>query len=102
MDEFFSKLEAQRLEGHIVQKEKEALKKLENVKKDHQKRLDELQSAQVCSSTIAFHQLFFFQDEDVRKAHLIEMNADLVNALVLGILLSDWICSSGDSSDGGY
>ena len=47
MDEFFSKLEAQRVEGHVVQKEKEALKKLENVKKDHQKRLDELQSAQV-------------------------------------------------------
>jgi hypothetical protein len=30
-----------------VSKEKDALKKLENVKKDHQKRLDELQSAQV-------------------------------------------------------
>lgn len=47
VDEFFSKLEAQRLEGQIVQKEKDALKKLDNVKKDHQKRLDELQNAQV-------------------------------------------------------
>lgn len=47
MDEFFSKLEAQRVEGQVVHKEKEALKKLENVKRDHQKRLDELQFAQV-------------------------------------------------------
>lgn len=55
MDEFFSKLEAQRVEGHVVQKEKEALKKLENVKKDHQKRLDELQSTQVYFIHISPH-----------------------------------------------
>jgi hypothetical protein len=59
VDEFFSKLEAQRVEGHVVQKEKEALKKLENVKKDHQKRLDELQSAQV-RLAISFNDLCFF------------------------------------------
>ncbi|CAF5025688.1 unnamed protein product, partial [Rotaria socialis] len=46
VDEFFSKLEAQRVDGQIVQKERDALKKLENVKKDHQKRLDELKSTQ--------------------------------------------------------
>ncbi|CAF1615595.1 unnamed protein product [Adineta ricciae] len=70
VDEFFSKLEAQRLDGQIVQKEKEALKKLDNVKKDHQKRLEELQAV---------------QDEDVRRAHLIEMNADLVTRAMAAI-----------------
>ncbi|CAF3242857.1 unnamed protein product [Rotaria sp. Silwood2] len=70
VDEFFSKLEAQRVEGHIVQKERDALKKLENVKKDHQKRLDELQSA---------------QNEDVRKAYIIEINADLVTRAMAAI-----------------
>lgn len=47
MDEFFSKLESQRVESQIVQKEREAQKKLENVKKDHQKRLEELEAIQV-------------------------------------------------------
>ncbi|CAF1207062.1 unnamed protein product [Rotaria sp. Silwood1] len=70
VDEFFSKLEAQRLEGQVVHKEREALKKLENVKKDHQKRLDELQVA---------------QNEDVRKAYFIEMNADLVTRAMAAI-----------------
>ncbi|UJR14620.1 hypothetical protein I4U23_001614 [Adineta vaga] len=70
VDEFFSKLEAQRLEGQIVQKEKDALKKLDNVKKDHQKRLDELQNA---------------QNEDIRKAYFIEMNADLVTRAMTAI-----------------
>ncbi|CAF1380213.1 unnamed protein product [Rotaria sordida] len=70
VDEFFSKLEAQRLDGHIVQKERDALKKLENVKKDHQKRLDELQAA---------------QNEDIRKAYLIEVNADLVTRAMAAI-----------------
>ncbi|CAF0941684.1 unnamed protein product [Adineta steineri] len=70
VDEFFSKLEAQRVDGQIVQKEKEALKKLENVKKDHQKRLDELQAN---------------QSEDERKAYLIEINADLVTRAMAAI-----------------
>ncbi|CAF3172672.1 unnamed protein product [Rotaria socialis] len=70
VDEFFSKLEAQRVDGQIVQKERDALKKLENVKKDHQKRLDELKST---------------QNEDVRKAYLIEINADLVTRAMAAI-----------------
>ncbi|CAF4370009.1 unnamed protein product, partial [Rotaria magnacalcarata] len=70
VDEFFSKLEAQRVDGQIVQKERDALKKLENVKKDHQKRLDELQSA---------------QNEDIRKAYLVEINADLVTRAMAAI-----------------
>ena len=40
-------MESQRVESQIVQKEREALKKLENVKKDHHKRLEELEAVQV-------------------------------------------------------
>jgi hypothetical protein len=44
--------------------EKSALKKLENVKKDHLKRLEELESE---------------QSTDIQKAQLIEINLTLVN-----------------------
>jgi hypothetical protein len=37
-DNFFSQLEAQKIELRTVQQEKNALKKLENVKKDHETR----------------------------------------------------------------
>ena len=40
-DNFFSQLEAQKIELKTVQQEKSALKKLENVKKDHETRLVE-------------------------------------------------------------
>jgi hypothetical protein len=37
-DNFFSQLEAQKIELKAVQQEKSALKKLENVRKDHETR----------------------------------------------------------------
>ena len=48
VDEFFSKIESQKLDTKALQQEKAVLKKLDNVKKDHEKRLGSLQKAQVC------------------------------------------------------
>ena len=64
IDEFFSKLEAQKIELKTVQFEKQALKKLENVKKDHVQRIEKLRHEQA---------------HDRRRAELIEMNETLVN-----------------------
>lgn len=47
MDEFFGKIESQKLDTKALQQEKAVLKKLDNVKKDHEKRLGGLQKAQV-------------------------------------------------------
>lgn len=47
MDEFFSKMESQKIDLKALQQEKQALKKLENVKKDHEQRLEALHQAQV-------------------------------------------------------
>lgn len=47
MDEFFSKMESQKIDMKALQLEKHALKKLENVKKDHEQRLEALHQAQV-------------------------------------------------------
>lgn len=63
-DQFFSQVEAQKIELKTVQQEKAAVKKLENVKKDHESRIRTLQE---------------LQDQDRRKAELIEMNSDIVN-----------------------
>ena len=52
VDEFFSKLESQKLDVKTLQQEKNALKKLENVKQDHIKRLEALQKSQVISRQI--------------------------------------------------
>lgn len=41
-DDFFSKLEAIKIDQKAVQKEKEVHRKLENVKRDHERRLQEL------------------------------------------------------------
>lgn len=58
VDEFFSKMESQKLDMKAFQQEKQALKKLENVKKDHEQRLEALHQAQVntccCSAANAF------------------------------------------------
>ncbi|MCL4130407.1 UNVERIFIED_CONTAM: hypothetical protein GTU68_067007, partial [Idotea baltica] len=67
-DEFFSKLEANELDKKVVQKEKEALKKLENVKKDHERRLQELKGR---------------QEVDRMKGSLIELNQQLVEGALL-------------------
>ena len=46
IDEFFSKLESQKIELKTVQQEKMAMKKLENVRKDHEQRLEKLKTDQ--------------------------------------------------------
>jgi len=62
-DTFFSQLEAQKIELKTIHQEKSALKKLENVKKDHEARIKGLQDVQAL---------------DRRKGELIEMNSVLV------------------------
>ncbi|KAJ7989276.1 hypothetical protein DPEC_G00317800 [Dallia pectoralis] len=64
VDEFYSKMESQRIDVKALQQEKQALKKLDNVKKDHEQRLD------------ALHQL---QEVDRLKGELVEMNLSIVD-----------------------
>ena len=47
VDEFFSNIESQKIDIKALNQEKVALKKVENVKTDHEKRLRELRSTQV-------------------------------------------------------
>lgn len=47
VDEFFSKMESQKIDMKALQQEKQALKKLENVKRDHEQRLEALHQLQV-------------------------------------------------------
>lgn len=47
VDEFYSKMEGQRIDMKALQQEKQAMKKLDNVKKDHEQRLVALHQAQV-------------------------------------------------------
>ncbi|XP_040916388.1 nuclear export mediator factor NEMF-like [Toxotes jaculatrix] len=63
VDEFFSKMESQKIDMKALQQEKQALKKLENVKKDHEQRLDALHQA---------------QEVDKIKGELVEMNLPVV------------------------
>lgn len=70
VDEFFSSMESQKLEMKAVQQEREALKKLENVKKDHDQRLVALEKT---------------QHLDKQKAELIARNQDLVERAILAI-----------------
>jgi len=73
VDEFFSSLESQKNDMKILQRERAAYKKLENVRKDHESRLKALRSE---------------QDEDKRKALIIENNLDLVK-----VCITIWILS---------
>ncbi|NXN83467.1 NEMF factor, partial [Bombycilla garrulus] len=66
-DEFFSKLEGQRIDLKALQQEKQALKKLENVRRDHEHRLEALQQA---------------QEADQLKGELIEMNLEVVDRAI--------------------
>lgn len=50
VDEFYSKMESQRIDMKALQQEKQAMKKLENVKKDHVQRLEALHQVQVGST----------------------------------------------------
>jgi len=70
-DIFFSQVEAQRIELKSVQQERNAVKKLENVKKDHETRIKSLQE---------------LQDFDRLKGELIEMNSEIVNNAIKVIL----------------
>ncbi|KAK5857562.1 hypothetical protein PBY51_010800 [Eleginops maclovinus] len=63
VDEFFSKMESQRIDMKALQQEKQAMKKLENVKKDHVQRLEALHQA---------------QEVDRVKGELVEMNLSVV------------------------
>ncbi|XP_049878104.1 ribosome quality control complex subunit NEMF homolog isoform X2 [Pectinophora gossypiella] len=63
VDEFFSALEGQKIDMKTIQVEREAMKKLQNVKKDHEKRVTELSRA---------------QQEDCKAAELISRNEPLV------------------------
>ncbi|XP_070834821.1 ribosome quality control complex subunit NEMF [Chaetodon trifascialis] len=63
VDEFFSKMESQKIDMKALQQEKQALKKLENVKRDHVQRLEALHQA---------------QEVDRLKGELVEMNLPVV------------------------
>ncbi|NWY03110.1 NEMF factor, partial [Nothoprocta ornata] len=66
-DEFYSKLEGQKIDLKALQQEKQALKKLENVRKDHEHRLEALQQA---------------QEIDKIKGELVEMNLEVVDRAI--------------------
>lgn len=70
VDEFFSSMESQKLELKALQQERDALKKLDNVRKDHDQRLVALEKT---------------QHVDKQKAELITRNQELVERAILGI-----------------
>ncbi|XP_017879873.1 nuclear export mediator factor NEMF homolog [Ceratina calcarata] len=70
VDEYFSTMEGQKLDLKALQQEREALKKLENVKKDHDQRLITLEKT---------------QELDKQKAELISRNQTLVDNAILAI-----------------
>lgn len=63
IDMFFSSIESQKLDQRVYQKERDAMKKLDNIKRDHEKRLADLEEQ---------------QKVDNRRGYLIETNNDLV------------------------
>lgn len=67
VDEFFGNLESQKADLKIVQLEKSAQKKLDNIKKDHEQRLATLEKQ---------------QDSDIYKAQVIEENLALVEQAI--------------------
>ncbi|XP_042310967.1 nuclear export mediator factor NEMF [Sceloporus undulatus] len=67
VDEFYSKLEGQKIDLKALQQEKQALKKLENVRKDHEHRLEALHQA---------------QEVDKVKGELVEMNLEIVDRAI--------------------
>ncbi|GLV42259.1 Caliban [Carabus blaptoides fortunei] len=70
VDEFFSTLESQKIDMKAIQQEREAVKKLDNVKKDHDQRLQALEHT---------------QEADKQKAELITRNQELVENAILAI-----------------
>ncbi|XP_060736279.1 ribosome quality control complex subunit NEMF-like [Tachysurus vachellii] len=67
IDEFFSKMESQKIDLKALQQEKQALKKLQNVRKDHEQRLEALHQA---------------QEVDRLKGELLEMNLPIVDRAI--------------------
>ncbi|XP_053693997.1 ribosome quality control complex subunit NEMF homolog [Sabethes cyaneus] len=70
VDEFYSTLEGQKIDLKAFAQEREALKKLSNVKTDHAKRLEELSKVQL---------------EDRKRAELITRNQNLVDSALLAV-----------------
>uniref|UniRef100_A0A8D8LLF6 Nuclear export mediator factor NEMF homolog n=2 Tax=Cacopsylla melanoneura TaxID=428564 RepID=A0A8D8LLF6_9HEMI len=70
VDEFFSTAESNKIDLKAVQQERDALKKLENVKRDHVSRLNALEETQL---------------QDKEKAELIIHNQEAVDAAILAI-----------------
>ncbi|XP_012257148.2 ribosome quality control complex subunit NEMF homolog [Athalia rosae] len=68
VDEFFSGLEGQKLDLKALQQEREAMKKLDNVRQDHDQRLVSLEKT---------------QELDKQKAELITRNQALVDNVIL-------------------
>lgn len=68
VDEFYSTLIGQKIDLKTYQQECEALKKLSNVKKDHEKRLEELNKAQILNK---------------QRAELITRNTELINSVLV-------------------
>ncbi len=86
-------MESQKIDMKALQQEKQALKKLENVKKDHEQRLEALHQAQVSITGNTQLRLFFpdivekhpheilscvSQEIDRLKGELVEMNLPVV------------------------
>lgn len=81
VDEFFSSIEAQKLESRLTEREEHAKKKLDSARQDHEKRLGGLQQV---------------QELNVRKAEAIESNLQKVQeavAAVNGLIAQgmDWV-----------
>lgn len=81
VDEFFSSVEAQRLESRLLEREENAQKKLDTARQDHEKRINGLQQV---------------QEMHVRKAQAIETNLERVQevmAVVNGLIAQgmDWV-----------
>ncbi|OXU30326.1 hypothetical protein TSAR_014923 [Trichomalopsis sarcophagae] len=70
VDEYFSTMEGQKLDLKVLQQERDALKKLDNVKKDHDQRLVTLGKT---------------QEADKQKAELITRNQELVDNAILAM-----------------
>ncbi|XP_044729059.1 nuclear export mediator factor NEMF homolog [Chrysoperla carnea] len=70
VDEFFSTFESQKIDLKALHQEREALKKLDNVRKDHDQRLRALEET---------------QEVDKQRAELITRNQELVDSAILAI-----------------
>ena len=70
VDNFFSQMESQKIDAKAMQKEMASIKKLENVKKDHEQRIKQLKEN---------------QDFDRQKGELIELNDQLVERALMVI-----------------